>query len=144
MRTAQIVSKGMYGIFDVSGPIVEFLTSPEEPGAVFCLMKGPIPAGVPAPLHVRIPGGTKHALRNTSREPVAQLITTTPTRENVFGRSADRSRLEQCHYHRRPRTFCVSRGLPPSTVRIPEENAAVGISLFRDPTREAALPVNPC
>ena len=135
MHTAYIVSKGIYGIFDVFGPIVEFLGSPEEPGAVFCLMRGTVPPGVPGPLHshpdagsfftlsgtvqvlsqnedrfdwfdvksgdfVQIPGGPKHAFRNTSSEPVVQL-----------------------GQRRRPRT---------ST---------------RDPTRnagEASQPVNPC
>lgn len=162
MHTAYIVSKGIYGIFDVFGPIVEFLGSPEEPGAVFCLMRGTVPPGVPGPLHshpdagsfftlsgtvqvlsqnedrfdwfdvksgdfVQISGGTKHAFRNTSSEPVVPTGATSATEDlQRFARVA----AEYEHW-----------------LGSPEENAAVGISLFRDPTRnaaEAAQPVHPC
>ena len=182
MHTAHIVSRGIYGIFDVFGLMVEFLGSPEEPGAVFCLMRGTVPPGVPVPFHshpdaesfftlsgtvqvlsqkedrfdwfdvksddfVQIPGGPKHAFRNTSSEPVVPTDHDRSDPGEIFRRSADRSLLGQ---RRRPRTSSVSRGLPPSTStgwEAPKKNVAVGISLFRDPTRnagEASQPVNPC
>ena len=36
---------------DLMGPTVEFLTSPQEAGIDFCLLKGVIPPGVSVPLH---------------------------------------------------------------------------------------------
>jgi quercetin dioxygenase-like cupin family protein len=113
MEATHIVSKGTYGVLDVLGPTVEFLTSPLESDAVYCVMRGTIPPGVSVPLHshadvesfnvisgsvqvlsqrgdnfewldvqpgdfVQVPSGAKHAFRNTSSEPVVQLITTTP------------------------------------------------------------------
>jgi quercetin dioxygenase-like cupin family protein len=36
---------------DLMGPTVEFLTSPQETGTDFCLLKGTIPPGVSVPLH---------------------------------------------------------------------------------------------
>jgi quercetin dioxygenase-like cupin family protein len=36
---------------DVLGPTVEFLTSPQEVGTDFCLLRGVIPPGVSVPLH---------------------------------------------------------------------------------------------
>ena len=38
-------------ILDVLGPTVEFLTSPSQEGAVYCVMKGTMPAGVTVPVH---------------------------------------------------------------------------------------------
>jgi quercetin dioxygenase-like cupin family protein len=35
----------------VFGPTVEFLTSPENPAAVYCVMRGTIPAGLSVSLH---------------------------------------------------------------------------------------------
>jgi quercetin dioxygenase-like cupin family protein len=43
--------KGMDGVLDVFGPTVEFLTSPSEAEAVYCVMRGTIPPGVSVPLH---------------------------------------------------------------------------------------------
>jgi len=51
MKATHIVNKGNYGIFDVLGPTVEFLTSPEESDAVYCVMIGTIPPRVSVPLH---------------------------------------------------------------------------------------------
>lgn len=119
MPTPYIVNKGMYGVLDVFGPTVEFLTSPSGADAVNCVMMGTIPPGVSVPLHshsdvesffllsgavqvlaqpgenfewldvnpdsfVQIPSGAKHAFRNTSSEPVVQLITTTPKLGRFF------------------------------------------------------------
>jgi hypothetical protein len=36
---------------DVFGPTVEFLTSPDDPDATFCVMRGVVPPGVVVPLH---------------------------------------------------------------------------------------------
>ena len=36
---------------DLTGPSVEFLTSPQETGTDFCLLRGVIPPGVSVPLH---------------------------------------------------------------------------------------------
>jgi quercetin dioxygenase-like cupin family protein len=119
MHATHLVHKGMHGILDVLGPTVEFLTSPSEQGAVYCVIRGTIPPGVSVPLHshsdaesffvvsgaaeiltqrgdrlewlkvkagdfVHIPGGAKHAHRNTSNEPVVELITTTPRLGQFF------------------------------------------------------------
>jgi quercetin dioxygenase-like cupin family protein len=51
MPTPYIVNKGMRGVLDVFGPTVEFLTSPSEVEAVYCVMMGTIPPGVSVPLH---------------------------------------------------------------------------------------------
>jgi quercetin dioxygenase-like cupin family protein len=51
MQATHIVNRGMYGVLDVLGPTVEFLTPPEEAGAVYSVMKGTIPPGVSVPLH---------------------------------------------------------------------------------------------
>jgi quercetin dioxygenase-like cupin family protein len=116
---AHIVDRRTYGVLDVLGPTLELLTSPEETGAVYCVMMGTVPPGVSVPLHshpdvesfylisgavqvlsqrenqfqwldvkpgdfVHVPGGAKHAFRNTSSEQVVQLITTTPKLGRFF------------------------------------------------------------
>jgi quercetin dioxygenase-like cupin family protein len=99
-------------VIELFGPTVEFLTSPEDEGNDFCVLKGTIPPGISVPLHshpdtedffvisgsveslrhgtegyqwiaakagdfIHIPGGTQHAWRNVSGEPVVNLIITT-------------------------------------------------------------------
>lgn len=51
MLNTHIVSRELYGTLDVFGPTIEFLTSPEETDATYCVMKGAIPSGVSVPLH---------------------------------------------------------------------------------------------
>ena len=51
MQTPYIIHKGMDGVLDVFGPTVEFLTSPSEAEAVYCVMRGTMPPGVTVPLH---------------------------------------------------------------------------------------------
>jgi quercetin dioxygenase-like cupin family protein len=51
MQTSYIVNRGMYGVLDVLGPTVEFLTPPEDADAPYCAMIGTIPAGGSVPLH---------------------------------------------------------------------------------------------
>jgi quercetin dioxygenase-like cupin family protein len=51
MQATHIVNRGMYGVLDVLGPTVEFLTSPDETDAVYCVMIGTIPPGISVPLH---------------------------------------------------------------------------------------------
>jgi mannose-6-phosphate isomerase-like protein (cupin superfamily) len=52
MQTPYLVTSGMYGAFEVFGPTLEFLSSPEEEmEAGYCVMRGTIPAGVEVPLH---------------------------------------------------------------------------------------------
>jgi quercetin dioxygenase-like cupin family protein len=51
MKNTHIVAKGTHGVFHVLGPTVEFLTSPNDRNADFCVMKGTIPAGGVVPLH---------------------------------------------------------------------------------------------
>src|SRR4051794_7395648 len=112
MAHTSIVKRGTYGIVDLLGPTVEFLSSPRDPEAIYCVMLGTIPPGLSVPLHshgdvesfyvlsgsvevwcdgsdgtkwrnaikddfVHVPGGVKHAFRNTSSEPVVEIITTT-------------------------------------------------------------------
>jgi quercetin dioxygenase-like cupin family protein len=170
MQTAYLVKKGMHGIFEVFGPTVEFLTSPEEETeAGYWVMRGTIPAGVQVPLHshsdaesfftisgtvqvltqkedrfewldvkagdfIQIPGGAKHAFRNTSSEPVVHLITTNPQLGRFF-REIGKPALpggtapapptpeELQHFVRVAAKYQYWMGSP-------EENAAVGITLF--------------
>jgi len=51
MQTAHIVNRKIHCVLDVLGPTVEFLASPEESDAVYCVMIGTIPAGAVVPLH---------------------------------------------------------------------------------------------
>ena len=51
MKTTHLVSKGMHGSVELFGPTVEFLTSPSEADAVYCVMLGVVPPGVAIPLH---------------------------------------------------------------------------------------------
>lgn len=51
MYSTNIINKGTAEVFDALGPTVEFLTSPIEKHAVYCVMKGTIPAGYSVPLH---------------------------------------------------------------------------------------------
>jgi quercetin dioxygenase-like cupin family protein len=109
----------MHGVLDLFGPTVEFLTSPNEADAVYCVMIGTIPPGGAVPIHrhaddetfyvlsggvevlsergdkfewlsvkeddcIHIPGNARHAFRNTSGQPVVQLITTTPKLARFF------------------------------------------------------------
>lgn len=48
---SHIVPRGAYGTLDLFGPTVEYLTSPDEANAVYCVMLGTIPPGVAVPLH---------------------------------------------------------------------------------------------
>jgi quercetin dioxygenase-like cupin family protein len=49
MPTAQLAKKHAFGAYDILGAIVEFLTPPDA--AVYCVIKGTIPAGQVVPLH---------------------------------------------------------------------------------------------
>jgi len=51
MQTTHLVNSGMYGVLDVLGPTVEFLTPLQEPEPGYCVMRGTIPPGVSVPLH---------------------------------------------------------------------------------------------
>lgn len=51
MRSISFASTGSHGLLDVFGPTVEFLTSPEEAGASYCVMIGTVPPGISVPLH---------------------------------------------------------------------------------------------
>jgi anti-sigma factor ChrR (cupin superfamily) len=51
MPATQLVRESSYGVLDVLGPTVEFLTAPSEKDAEFCVMRGTIPPGVSVPLH---------------------------------------------------------------------------------------------
>jgi quercetin dioxygenase-like cupin family protein len=46
-----IVDGTPYTTMDVFGPTVEFISSPDDPGADFCVMRGVVPPGVVVPLH---------------------------------------------------------------------------------------------
>jgi quercetin dioxygenase-like cupin family protein len=167
MQATYVVNRGMYGVLDVLGPTVEFLTPPEETDAVYCVIKGTIPPGVSVPLHshsdvesffqlfgtvqvlaergdnfewlnikpgdfVQIPSGAKHAFRNSSSDPVVQLITTTPKLGRFFkevGRTIapgtpprPATPYELQHFTRVAAKYHYWMGNP-------AENASVGISL---------------
>lgn len=47
----ELVSEGKYGLFDVLGPVVEFLTPPPDSDVAFTVLKGSMPPGVAVPLH---------------------------------------------------------------------------------------------
>jgi quercetin dioxygenase-like cupin family protein len=51
MNATHTVRKGTYGVFDVLGPTVEFLASPNQTDAPYCVILGTIPPGVSIPLH---------------------------------------------------------------------------------------------
>jgi quercetin dioxygenase-like cupin family protein len=51
MEVTHIVDRGTYGVLDVLGPTIEFLTSPQDLDAIYCMMLGTIPPGVSVPLH---------------------------------------------------------------------------------------------
>lgn len=165
MQATHIVSKDMYGVLEVFGPTLEFMTPLQETDA-YCVMKGTIPSGVFVPLHshsdpesffqlsgavqvlsqragvyewldvnpgefVHVPGGTKHAFRNTSQEPVVQLITTTVNLGRFFqeiGRKITSgvplpppTPDELQHFEAVARKYKYWLGSP-------EENAKIGIS----------------
>lgn len=46
-----ITRKGANASFDVFGPTIEFLTSPEQADSSYCAMIGTVPPGVAVPLH---------------------------------------------------------------------------------------------
>ena len=160
-----IVSKGKYGIVDVLGPTIEFLTSPDEANAGYCVMIGKIPPGVSIPLHshvdvesffmlsgavqvlsedrdgfswldvkpgdfVQVPGNSKHAFRNTSIEPVVQLITTTPKLGRFFqeiGRRVTPGASPPAPTPEELQRFARVAAKYGYWHGSPEENAAVGI-----------------
>lgn len=119
MNATTIARRGADGVIDLLGPTIEFLSSPLDPTAIYCLMIGIIPPGGSVPLHshadvesfyvlsrsvqvwceagdrfewreaspqdfVHVPGGVKHAFRNTWSEPVVEIITTTPKLGKFF------------------------------------------------------------
>jgi len=167
MRVTHIVKKGPYGVLDVLGPTIEFLTSPEEADAVYCIFKGTIPPGVSVPLHshadvesfytlsgtvqvlsyqgdrfewltvkpgdfVQVPGGAKHAFRNTSSEPLVQLVITTPKLGRFFrevGRPIAPDAPARAPSPDEIRHFLRVADKYKYWNASPEENAAVGISL---------------
>jgi uncharacterized RmlC-like cupin family protein len=47
---------GTYGVLDVLGPTIEFLTSPQDLDAIYCMMLGTIPPclSVPLPSHADV------------------------------------------------------------------------------------------
>ena len=47
----RVVDGTPYTAVDVFGPTVEFLSSPDDPGTDFCVMRGVVPPGVTVPLH---------------------------------------------------------------------------------------------
>ena len=49
--TTRLVPRGTYGVLDVFGPTVEFLTLPGETDAGYCVMIGTVPPGLAVPLH---------------------------------------------------------------------------------------------
>jgi quercetin dioxygenase-like cupin family protein len=51
VQATHLVHRGKYPVIDLLGPTVEFLTSPQEPDAVYCVMLGQIPPGGSVPLH---------------------------------------------------------------------------------------------
>jgi quercetin dioxygenase-like cupin family protein len=168
MQTTQLVRRGTYGVLDVFGPTVEFLTPPEETDAGYSVMIGTVSPGVSVPLHshpapesffllsgslealsqqasnfewlnvkpgefVHVPGRVKHAWRNTSSEPAVTLITTTVKLGKFFqeigrivgpgGPPAAPTPDDLQHLMRVAARYDYWMGSP-------EENAAVGISIF--------------
>ena len=161
------VSDESHRALDIFGPIVEFTTSPLEPGSAYCVMEGIIPPGVAVPLHshpdpesfyilsghgqtlcqrgeqlewvdvkpgdfVHVPSGSKHAHRNTSTEPLVELIVTTVTLGRFFqevGRPAEPNTSPVAPSENDVRHFQETAGQYNHWVASPEENAAVGIVL---------------
>ena len=51
MQMIHFVPAGRHDLLDGFGPTVEFLTSPQEKNAGYCMMIGKVPQGVSVPLH---------------------------------------------------------------------------------------------
>jgi quercetin dioxygenase-like cupin family protein len=51
LNGAHLVNRGTYPVLDVLGPTIEFLTSPNDSDAIYCVMIGIIPPGGSVPLH---------------------------------------------------------------------------------------------
>jgi quercetin dioxygenase-like cupin family protein len=148
---------------------VEFLNSPDEKDAAYCIMISTIPPGVSVPLHshpgvesfftlsgtvqvlfergdrfewldvkagdfAQIPSGAKHAFRNRSTEPVAQLVTTTPRLGRFFreiGRPVTPGEPPRPPSSDELQHFAGVAAAYQHWLDSPEENAAIGISLFQ-------------
>jgi quercetin dioxygenase-like cupin family protein len=65
MQTAYVVNQGAVSVFDVCGPTVQFLNSPEETDSVYCAMIGTIPPGLSVPLHSHLDVESFFALSGT-------------------------------------------------------------------------------
>lgn len=51
VEAVQAMGQVSHDAYNVLGPVVEFLTSPNEANAGYCIMRGTIPAGLFVPLH---------------------------------------------------------------------------------------------
>ena len=166
MPNTQVVHPGTYPLLDVLGPSIAFLTLPDEPGAVYCVMIGTIPPGVSIPLHshadlesfyvlsgtvealvaegdrltwrsvktgdfVHVPENVKHAWRNSSKDPVVQLLTTTPKMGKFFQEIGRPLTSDAPPAPPRPdelQRFAQISARYGYWLASPAENAAVGIS----------------
>ncbi len=170
MKTAYIVHKESYEVYEVFGPTIGFLTPPSEQDNSYCVIKGIIPSGVSVPIHshpddesfyvlsgevqvlaqqeansnwkkvrtgdfVHLRGGVKHAWRNLSADPVETLVTTT-SRLGRFFQEVGRPVIPGQIIPPSPPSPTELQYFMQAAARYnhwlgtPEENAAIGISLF--------------
>jgi quercetin dioxygenase-like cupin family protein len=114
---------GIEAFYVLSGD-VEVLT--EEGGEVHWIAAGPRD-------FIEVPGEAKHGFRNRSKDPVVQLITTTSKLGRFFqevGRSLTRGERVSSPSPDEIQHFLKTAEHYGYWLATPEENAAVGISLF--------------
>lgn len=83
---------------------------------------------------IRVPCGGKHAFRNKSSEPVVQIVVSTPTLGRFFREVGKRVTLGALPLPPTPeelRHFVRVADKYQYWMGTPEENAAIGISLFQ-------------
>jgi quercetin dioxygenase-like cupin family protein len=114
---------GIEAFYVLSGN-VEVLT--EEGGKVHWITVGPGD-------FIQVPSEAKHGFRNGSKDPVVQLITTTSRLGRFFqeiGRSLHRDEIARPPFPDEIQSFLKTAERYGYWLATPEENAAVGISLF--------------
>jgi quercetin dioxygenase-like cupin family protein len=114
---------GIEAFYVLSGD-VEVLT--EEGGKAHWITAGPGD-------FIEVPSEAKHGFRNRSKDPVVQLIITTSRLGRFFqeiGRSLTRDEIARPPFPNEIQSFLKTAERYGYWLATPEENAAVGISLF--------------
>ncbi len=67
MEISSIIRSGAHEKYDFFGPTLEFLTSPSDEDAAYCIMKGTIPPGTAIPIHSHPDDESFYILSGTAR-----------------------------------------------------------------------------